>query len=180
MKEPVNSINSTNNQEWQIRYATLDDIDKIRVLIQEIVISLRGIVPEKFVVGESNLFQSTLAIPLIRGYLTKPRRIFLIAETNDSQLIGLVRGQKETTITKLSFLGTHPNFRGVGVGRKLLLQFIQEARRLRSIKIFLFTLPQLAAALHLYRESGFIQEGYLHKHFFGDDMLILSLFLQEK
>ncbi|MFX0207552.1 MAG: GNAT family N-acetyltransferase [Candidatus Hodarchaeota archaeon] len=177
MKEPSVLVPSITEQEWQIRYATLDDIEELRVLMQEIILSLRGIVPEKFVIGESNLFQSSLGITLIRGYLLKPKHIFLIAETTDSQLIGLARGQKEHTITKLAFFGTHPDFRGLGVGRTLLSQFLQEAKKLNSIKVFLFTLPELNDALHLYKQYGFIQEGYLHKHFFGEDMLILSLFL---
>ncbi|MFX1511066.1 MAG: GNAT family N-acetyltransferase [Promethearchaeota archaeon] len=176
MKEPSVLAPSITNQEWQIRYATLDDIDKICVLMKKIILSLRGIAPEKFVVGESNLFQSSIAANLIRGYLTKPGHIFLVAETTTPQLIGLSRGQKENTICKLSFLGVHPDYRSRGLGRALLSQFLHEAQRLQVNKVFLFTLPQLSTAVRLYKQNGFIQEGYLQKHFFGEDMLILSLF----
>ena len=165
------------NNNWYIRYATVDDIDNIRLLLEKITLSLRNYVPESYVTGESNFYRSKIANTIIKEQLFTPKRIFLIACTTQEDIIGLIRGQKEQTVCKLSYLGVAPNYRKQGIGKSLLHFFLEEAKRINSTKVYLYTVPKLTVAIQLYKNSGFLQEGYLKKHFFGEDMLILSKFL---
>jgi GNAT superfamily N-acetyltransferase len=46
-------------------------------------------------------------------------------------------------------------YQGLGLGKQLLKELIQEARKLGYKKILLDTLPAMASAIHLYEEVGF-------------------------
>ena len=50
-------------------------------------------------------------------------------------------------------------YRGSGLGRKLALAVIEEARSKRYARIVLDTLPKLATAIALYRTLGFVETG---------------------
>ncbi len=50
-------------------------------------------------------------------------------------------------------------YRGGGLGRKLAIAVIDEARQRRYSRIVLDTLPKLAAAIALYRKLGFVETG---------------------
>ena len=50
-------------------------------------------------------------------------------------------------------------WRGSGLGRRLALAAIDEARKRRHARIVLDTLPKLAAAVALYRDLGFRETG---------------------
>ncbi|MBI4801810.1 MAG: GNAT family N-acetyltransferase [Elusimicrobia bacterium] len=66
---------------------------------------------------------------------------------------GLLKGPGEAY--ELSKMAVAPSHHGRGLGRMLLERCLEEAKRLKSKKIFLFSNLRLAAALKLYEKYGF-------------------------
>jgi ribosomal protein S18 acetylase RimI-like enzyme len=64
----------------------------------------------------------------------------------------VVKGPGEAEIRALA---VRPDFRGAGVGRKLLAAVIERARKLGVEHLVLLTQPEMKAAHHLYDEAGF-------------------------
>jgi ribosomal protein S18 acetylase RimI-like enzyme len=64
----------------------------------------------------------------------------------------VVQGPGEAEIRALA---VRPDFRGAGVGRKLLAAVIERARKLGVEHLVLLTQPEMKAAHHLYDEAGF-------------------------
>jgi RimJ/RimL family protein N-acetyltransferase len=56
-------------------------------------------------------------------------------------------------------------WRGRGVGRALLAEAIDRARKAGAHKVALQVWPHNAAAIALYERFGFQQEGYLRRHY---------------
>jgi ribosomal protein S18 acetylase RimI-like enzyme len=64
----------------------------------------------------------------------------------------VVQGPGEAEIRALA---VRPDFRGAGVGRRLLAAVIERARKLGVVHLVLLTQPEMKAAHHLYDEAGF-------------------------
>jgi ribosomal protein S18 acetylase RimI-like enzyme len=64
----------------------------------------------------------------------------------------VVKGPGEAEIRALA---VRPDFRGAGVGRKLLAAVVERARKLGVEYLVLLTQPDMKAAHHLYDEAGF-------------------------
>jgi len=56
---------------------------------------------------------------------------------------------------QLRWFFVHPDYRGHGIGRKLLKEGLQFSKRRRYKTVFLWTTSELDAARHLYIDSGF-------------------------
>jgi ribosomal-protein-alanine N-acetyltransferase len=57
-------------------------------------------------------------------------------------------------------VAVHPDFRGRGIGRAVLVALIERTRRLAGITEFTLEVrPTNAAAMRLYRKAGFLEEG---------------------
>jgi GNAT superfamily N-acetyltransferase len=98
----------------------------------------------------------------------------------DKHIIGLATGMaREDGVGMLGFLGVRKEHRKTGVGSTLLKTFLEEARRRKAHKVWLFTSPNLHPAVRLYVENGFVPEGYMRRHSYGLDLIIYSKFLNE-
>lgn len=86
-----------------------------------------------------------------------PRKdLFAVAEL-DGRIVGsiVIDGRDENTAVLRYFL-LHPDARGRGLGRELLNKAITFCRERGFSKVELWTISELKAAGHLYREFGFV------------------------
>lgn len=88
----------------------------------------------------------------------------LIAEADD-RIIGFVATAGIThTEAQLHWYIVHPDFRGLGLGNKLMTEALAFCRERGYKRVFLWTTSELDAALHIYRKAGFIKtEEKTHK-----------------
>ena len=91
----------------------------------------------------------------LRQIYGPPQGGFLIIR-NDQQAVGSAAVRKfETGIGELKRMYIQPAFQGQGLGRKLLSNSIDLARKLGYKKIRLDTLPKMGRAIQLYEAFGF-------------------------
>lgn len=64
--------------------------------------------------------------------------------------------------------------RGKGVGTQLFQAAEALAREKGSHKLVLYTSPKLPRTIAFYQKLGFEQEGFLKRHFYKEDMLLLT------
>ncbi len=77
---------------------------------------------------------------------------------------------EDETTAKLRILLVHPDGRGHALGRTLVRQCVQFARRAGYQRIRLWTNNPLAAARHIYLETGFSLIAEEPHHSFGADL----------
>lgn len=85
----------------------------------------------------------------------------------DGRIVGSVMLVKKTPKTaKLRLLYLEPEVRGLGIGRRLVKECIDFARRAGYTKITLWTQSSLTAARHIYESFGFeLVESKQHANF---------------
>jgi GNAT superfamily N-acetyltransferase len=107
--------------------------------------------------GYDETFEAYVACGLaefVQSFSPDEDRIWL-AETN-SHIVGsiaVVGCSKEEA--QLRWFLVHPDYRGFGIGKKLLQEALQFCRENKYKIIFLWTTSELAAASHLYSGFGF-------------------------
>ena len=82
--------------------------------------------------------------------------LFAVAEL-DGRIVGsiVIHGRGDNTATLRYFL-VHPDVRGRGVGRELMKRALAFCRERGYRKVDLWTISELKAAAHLYRQFGFV------------------------
>jgi ribosomal protein S18 acetylase RimI-like enzyme len=81
-------------------------------------------------------------------------RIWLVEAKN--HIIGSIAiVGRSTQEAQLRWFFVHPDYRGRGIGRRLLTEALHFSRRRRYKTIFLWTTSELDAARHLYLDAGF-------------------------
>lgn len=79
----------------------------------------------------------------------------LLAE-QEQQFIGMVALRKKTkTICEMKRLFVLPSVTGLGVGKKLTIDIIEQAKKMGFKQMVLDTLQRLEPAMHLYQQLGF-------------------------
>lgn len=127
-----------------------EDLADIRVLFGE----YSGLVAEALCF--QNFDQELEALP---GHYAPPAGALLIArDTGQSNAaaagcVALRRIDGDTAEMKRMYV--RERYRGTGLGRKLALAIIAEAKQRKHARIVLDTLPKLTTAIALYRDLGF-------------------------
>jgi len=127
------------------------DIRDVRVLFGEYA----GLVAEALCF--QNFDQELAALP---GEYAPPGGVLLIARDADGAnvaagCVALRRCGAESGEVKRLYV--RERFRGSGLGRRLAIEVIEEARKRKYKRVLLDTLPKLAPAIALYRDLGFVE-----------------------
>ena len=163
----------------RVRSATIEDLASLRDCEVQIWESLREWLPDSFVSPNISFIQRSEYLQGRQQLFQNKDAICLMAE-EDKHIIGLATGMaREDGVGMLGFLGVRKEHRKTGVGSTLLKTFLEEARRRKAHKVWLFTSPNLHPAVRLYVENGFVPEGYMRRHSYGLDLIIYSKFLNE-
>jgi GNAT superfamily N-acetyltransferase len=86
-----------------------------------------------------------------------PRKDYVAVAEADGQIVGaiFINGVSDE-IAQLRWFLVHPNIRGRGLGRELINGTLQFCRERGFKKVRLWTISELKAAAHLYRQAGFV------------------------
>jgi len=160
----------------EIRFAKINDLEKMLKCYIEIWESLREWLPNSFVDPELESLRTVEGAERLKQMIESRDAFFLIAEKH-SEIIGVATGRTYAGLCNLGFFGVKNKYRREGLGRSLLSRFMEEARERKAHKIWLYTSPSLLSAVKLYIGNGFVPEGFLRKHTHGLDLIIYSKFL---
>lgn len=126
------------------------------------------------------------------------RRERVLADLDDEQSVALVAVEQESgrVVGNLRLhvapygvadfgMCVAPGYRRQGVGRRLVTEAIEAARRLGAHKVTLQVWPHNGPARRLYRQLGFVEEGRLRRHYprrNGElwDAIVMGLVLDEE
>lgn len=77
----------------------------------------------------------------------------------------------------IATIATHPEFRGQGIGKSLLLHVIQVAKEEGAIRSFLEVRQSNLIAQNMYRSFGFVEDGRRKEYYKdnGEDAILMSL-----
>jgi len=92
-----------------------------------------------------------------------------IAEVDGRRAGSIVLTRHSRTIARLRLLFVEPDARGLGVGRRLVMECVDHARHVGYRKMTLSTVSGLGAALRLYEEAGFRLTEEVARHAWGHD-----------
>jgi putative acetyltransferase len=132
-----------------IHAATAQDMDDIRALFQEYADML----------GVELCFQGfAQELATLPGKYAPPHGCLLLAKDGE-KAVGCValRPMDEAGVCEMKRLYVQPSQRGSGLGRRLAVLILEEARQRGYAKMRLDTLAKLKAAIQLYRDMGFVE-----------------------
>jgi len=102
----------------------------------------------------------------------------LVAELG-KEIIGTVTGLEEHKSMHVCSLAVNPRYQNYGVAHKLMNYLERIAHDQGCYKLFLCTAWAMKEAIRLYESLDYVKEGYLHKHFYGEDFIIFSKSIKE-
>lgn len=135
--------------------------------------SLEGVLPDIYVHDQVERASGAAFRDNLTAKMSDLARIILAA-TVEKEIIGLAWGDiREDGSSWLSFLGVSPGHRREGVGKALLVRFIEESKEKGSRKISLNTDPRLVPAIKLYLDTGFLPDGVTTNQY-GFELIVYS------
>ena len=135
--------------------------------------SLEGVLPDVYVHDQVERASGADFRDNLLARMSDSARIILAAIV-EKEIIGLAWGDiREDGSSWLSFLGVSPGHRREGVGKALLVRFIEESKERGSRKISLNTDPRLVPAIKLYLDTGFLPDG-LTTNQYGFELIVYS------
>lgn len=126
------------------------DINEIRKLFREY---------EEFLDVNLQFQDFEFELASLPGKYALPSGVLLLARNGEEYIgCGAIRrfGKPENGICEMKRLYIRPSARGLGVGKQLAKQLIQEGIRLGYRTMILDTLERLEAATRLYQSLGFV------------------------
>jgi GNAT superfamily N-acetyltransferase len=129
-----------------IAATTAQDFADVRILFGEYA----GLVAEALCF--QNFGQELEALP---GAYAPPGGVLLIARDGDTAAGCVALRRLDAGTAEMKRMYVRERHRGTGLGRKLAVAVIGEARKRRHGRIVLDTLPKLTTAIALYRDLGF-------------------------
>ncbi len=129
---------------------TAQDLEEVRILFGE----YSSLVAEALCF--QNFDQELEALP---GEYAPPGGALLIARDKDAAAGCVALRQLDAGTGEMKRMYVREAYRGSGLGRRLALAVIEEARKRKCARVVLDTLPKLAPAIALYRDLGFRETG---------------------
>lgn len=99
-----------------------------------------------------NFDQEIAALP---GEYAPPGGVLLIARDADAAAGCVALRRLDAGTGEIKRMYVRERYRGSGLGRRLAVAVIEEARKRNYARVVLDTLPKLAPAIALYRDLGF-------------------------
>lgn len=95
----------------------------------------------------------------------------------DGRVIAVLVGWFIVDELHIAMIATHPEFRGQGIGRQLLLHGLHSAKEEGAIKAFLEVREGNLIALNMYRDFGFVEDGRRVEYYKdnSEDAILMSL-----
>ena len=159
-------------RELVVRKAKLREADKIHEVLKQAFARLEGR-------GYSTEAIETATVDVEE--INKRMRLgghVLLAELGN-EIIGTITGFEEHKSMRICSLAVHPDYQNRGVARQLMEHIETIARKKGCNKLFLCTAWSMKEAIRLYEKLGYMREGYLRGHFYGEDFIIFSKFITE-
>jgi len=150
-----------------LRRAESQDADKINEVLQQAFRGLEGR-------GYSTQAIETAIVDAeeIKKRISLGAHV-IVAEFRN-EIVGTVTGFEEHKSMHVCSLAVHPKYQNCGVARQLMLHLEKIAHQKCCQKLFLCTAWAMKEAIRLYESLGFVKEGYLRNHFYGEDFIVFS------
>ena len=107
--------------------------------------------------GDPALTNFPMEIAQLPGEYAAPKGCFLLAYLEDQPIGCVALHEWGEGITEMKRLYVQPQTRGLGVGRKLVEEIINQAKTIGYSRIYLDTIPVMEKAQTLYRAIGFTE-----------------------
>jgi ribosomal protein S18 acetylase RimI-like enzyme len=134
----------------EIAQARAADLDEVKRLFLEY----------SALVSEALCFQGfDQELAELPGAYTPPSGALLVARDGKAAAGCVALRRIDSGTGEMKRMYVRAAYRGAGLGRRLALAIIEEARQRRYARVVLDTLPELATAIALYRDLGFRETG---------------------
>ncbi len=146
---------------------------------------LSGLVIRKM---ELNDLEQVVAIDQLSFSLPWPARSFQFELTDneasrcwvadlDGRVIAMLVGWFIVDELHVATIATHPEFRGQGIGKEILLYALRSASEEGAVKSFLEVRESNEVAQKMYRSFGFVEDGRRKGYYKdnGEDAILMSL-----
>jgi len=134
----------------KIAPAAAQDLEDVRTLFGEY----------SRLVSEALCFQNfDQELEALPGLYAPPAGVLLIARDAEKAAGCVALKQLDPASGEMKRMYVRDAYRGTGLGRRLALAVIDEARKRNYRRVVLDTLPKLAPAIALYRDLGFRETG---------------------
>lgn len=163
----MKSISDDNERVIEFNYIDSDMIEEIRQLFLEYAESL-GV--------DLNFQDFESEINSLPGKYEPPDGILILASVNGKSAGCVALRRLSKDICEMKRLYIRDEYRGLGIGKKLIVMTIEEAKKLKYRYMRLDTLPTMKKAQELYASLGFYDiEPYVYNPIEGTRFLELIL-----